>query len=167
MADVTVIARPVTEGTRQALVLTEDRLGHYPEFRAFFLRAFDLDHVGLSEPGFVRAPSGTAYVLAFIGRSGEPFPSGWRSTRSSTRWNRWTTRWSTRTCGRSSAGRSAAWVRRGRWGTFARPAGSIASPRRDDPIRFERPRGYHMKPSGTPLEPSPARDAFAKGGMIS
>ncbi len=76
MADVTVIARPVTEGTRQALVLTEDRLGHYPEFRAFFLRAFDLDHVGLSEPGFVRAPSGTAYVLAFIGRSGEPFPSG-------------------------------------------------------------------------------------------
>ena len=34
MADVAVIARPATEGT--AGVLTEDRLGHYPEFRAFF-----------------------------------------------------------------------------------------------------------------------------------
>jgi hypothetical protein len=76
MADVEVIGRPVTEGTRQALVLTEDRLGHYPEFRVFFARAFDLDRVGLSEPGFVRAPSGLAYALVFVGRSGEPFPSG-------------------------------------------------------------------------------------------
>ena len=76
MADVAVIARPVTEGTRQALVLTEDRLGHYPEFGAFFVRTFDLDRVGLSEPGFVRAPSGTVYALVFVGRSGEPFPSG-------------------------------------------------------------------------------------------
>jgi hypothetical protein len=76
MADVAVIARPATEGTRQALVLTEDRLGHYPEFRAFFARTFDLDRVGLSEPGFVRAPSGTTYTLVFVGRSGEPFPSG-------------------------------------------------------------------------------------------
>jgi hypothetical protein len=76
MVDVTAIARPATEGTRQALVLTEDRLGHYPEFRAFFVRTFDLDRIGLSEPGFVRAPSGTAYALVFAGRSGEPFPSG-------------------------------------------------------------------------------------------
>ena len=76
MADVTVIARPAIEGKRQALVLTEDRLGHYPEFRAFFVRTFDLDRVGLSEPGFVRAPSGTAYALVFLGRSGKPFPSG-------------------------------------------------------------------------------------------
>ena len=104
MANVAIIARPVTEGTRHALVLTEDRLGHYPEFRAFFVRTFDLDRVGLSDPGFVRAPSGMAYALVFVGRSGEPFPSGLESTRSSTRWNRWTTRWSTRTCGRSSAG---------------------------------------------------------------
>jgi hypothetical protein len=74
--DVAVIARPVTEGTRQALVLTEDRLGHYPEFRAFFVQTFDLDRVGLSEPGFIRAPSGLAYSLVFVGRSGEPFPSG-------------------------------------------------------------------------------------------
>jgi hypothetical protein len=76
MADVAVIARPATEGTRQALVLTEDRLGHYPEFRAFFVRTFDLDRTGLSEPGFIRAPSGTIYALVFVGRSGEPFPSG-------------------------------------------------------------------------------------------
>ena len=76
MTDVAIIARPATEGTRQALVLTEDRLGHYPEFRAFFVRTFDLDRVGLSEPGFVQAPSGLAYALVFVGRSGEPFPSG-------------------------------------------------------------------------------------------
>ena len=76
MAEVRVIARPATAETRQALVLTEDRLGHYPEFRAFFARTFDLDRVGLSEPGFVSAPSGLAYALIFVGRSGEPFPSG-------------------------------------------------------------------------------------------
>jgi len=76
MAAVAVIAKPATEGTRQALVLTEDRLGHYPEFRDFFVRTFELDRVGLSEPGFVRAPSGTAYTLVFTGRSGETFPSG-------------------------------------------------------------------------------------------
>jgi hypothetical protein len=76
MADVAVITRPATEDMRQALVLTEDRLGHYPEFHAFFVHMFDLDRVGLSEPGFVRAPSGTAYALVFVGRSGEPFPSG-------------------------------------------------------------------------------------------
>jgi hypothetical protein len=76
MAEVTVINGPATEGTRHALVLTEDRLGHYPEFRVFFVRTFDLDRVGLSEPGFVQAPSGLAYALVFIGRSGEPFPAG-------------------------------------------------------------------------------------------
>jgi hypothetical protein len=76
MADVAVIGRPAHADTRQALVLTEDRVGHYPEFRAFFVRTFDLDRVGLSEPGFVQAPSGLAYALVFVGRSGEPFPSG-------------------------------------------------------------------------------------------
>jgi hypothetical protein len=76
MADVTVIAAPAEKGMRRALVLTEDRVGHYPEFRAFFVRVFDLDRVGLSEPGFVRALSGTAYALVFIGRSGETFPAG-------------------------------------------------------------------------------------------
>src|SRR6516162_1027099 len=27
-------------------------------------------------PGFIQAPSGLAYALVFIGRSGEPFPAG-------------------------------------------------------------------------------------------
>jgi hypothetical protein len=76
MADVTVVPKPSADGKRLALVLTEDRVGHYPEFRDFFVRAFDLDRVGLSEPGFVRAPSGLTYAFVFVGRSGEPFPSG-------------------------------------------------------------------------------------------
>jgi hypothetical protein len=104
MADIAIISRPVTEGTRQPLVLTEDRLGHYPEFRAFFVRTFDLDRVGLSEPGFLRTPSGMAYALVFVGRSGEPFPSGLEIHASSRRWNRSTMRWSIRTCGRSLVG---------------------------------------------------------------
>jgi hypothetical protein len=76
MADVTVVWKPNTDGTRFALVLAEDRVGHYPEFRDYFARVFDLDRVGLAEPGFVQAPSGQTYALVFIGRSGEPFPSG-------------------------------------------------------------------------------------------
>jgi hypothetical protein len=76
MAAVSVTGRPANEDTRQALVLTEDRVGHYPEFRAFFVRTFDLDRVGLSEPGYVQAASGQVYALVFIGRSGEPFPAG-------------------------------------------------------------------------------------------
>jgi hypothetical protein len=76
MSDVIVVPRPNTEGKRFALVLTEDRVGHYPEFRDYFVRVFHLDTLGLEEPGFVQAPSGLAYALVFIGRSGEPFPSG-------------------------------------------------------------------------------------------
>jgi xanthine dehydrogenase YagT iron-sulfur-binding subunit len=76
MADVIVVPRPSIEGKRLALVLTEDRVGHYPEFRDYFARVFDLDRIGLAEPGFVQAPSGLTYALVFIGRSGEPFPSG-------------------------------------------------------------------------------------------
>jgi hypothetical protein len=76
MAEVTVVAKPSADGKRLALVLTEDRVGHYPEFRDFFARVFDLDRVGLTEPGFIQAPSGLTYAFVFIGRSGEPFPSG-------------------------------------------------------------------------------------------
>jgi hypothetical protein len=42
----------------------------------FFVRAFDLDRVGLTRPGYVQTPSGAVYALIFIGRSGEAFPSG-------------------------------------------------------------------------------------------
>jgi len=76
MTEVTAIARPRLDGLRRALVLAEDRVGYYPEFRRFFADTFDLDRRGLSEPGYVAAPSGTCYALVFIGRSGEPFPAG-------------------------------------------------------------------------------------------
>lgn len=74
--NVTIIPPPPLEGLRPTLLLTEERVGHYPEFRAFFARAFDLDRIGLSRPGCVRAPSGAAYLLVFVGRSGEAFPAG-------------------------------------------------------------------------------------------
>jgi hypothetical protein len=76
MPQVSVIAKPDLTGKRLAFALAEERLGHYPEFRDFFTRTFQLDRVGLSEPGYLRAPSGASYALVFIGRSGEPFPSG-------------------------------------------------------------------------------------------
>jgi hypothetical protein len=76
MSGVEIIGKPDLSGKRYAFALAEDRVGHYPEFRAFFTRSFYRDRKGLSEPGFVRAPSGLPYALVFIGRSGEPFPSG-------------------------------------------------------------------------------------------
>jgi hypothetical protein len=76
MSDVSIIPEPSLEATRLAFVLAEDRLGHYAEFREFFVRRFELDRVGLARPGYLRAPSGTVYALIFIGRSGEAFPSG-------------------------------------------------------------------------------------------
>jgi hypothetical protein len=74
--EVEIVAAPNAKGTRRALVLTEDRVAHYPEFAAFFRRLFDLDRLGLSAPGYVRGPSGMIYELVFIGRSGETFPAG-------------------------------------------------------------------------------------------
>jgi hypothetical protein len=71
-----VIEPPPLAGKRRAFVLGEDRVGHYPEFRAFFDRTFELGRIGLSRPGYVAAPSGMAYELCFIGRSGEAFPAG-------------------------------------------------------------------------------------------
>ena len=76
MKRIEIIDNPELHGTRRALVLTEDRVGHYPEFRDFFVRRFSLNSEGLSRPGYVRAPSGMIYAFVFIGRSGEPFPDG-------------------------------------------------------------------------------------------
>jgi hypothetical protein len=73
---VTVIDPPDTSGKRRTLVLAEDRVGHYPEFRAFFERTFDLARVGLSQPGYLNVSTGGTYELVFLGRSAEPFPSG-------------------------------------------------------------------------------------------
>jgi len=74
--DVAIIPLPDLAPLRPTPVLTEERVGHYPEFRDFFRRSFDLDRVGLAAPGCVRAPSGRPYLLVFLGRSGEPFPAG-------------------------------------------------------------------------------------------
>jgi hypothetical protein len=76
MTQIQVVETPALDGKRKALVLAEDRVGHYPEFREFFVRRFSLDANGLSRPGYMRAPSGMIYALVFIGRSGEPFPDG-------------------------------------------------------------------------------------------
>jgi hypothetical protein len=76
MTEVAVIGKPDLEGKRLSFALAEDRVAHYSEFRDFFVRTFELDRIGLAEPGYLRAPSGLPYVLVFIGRSGEPFPSG-------------------------------------------------------------------------------------------
>jgi hypothetical protein len=76
MIGIEVIDKPRLDGKRKALVLAEDRVGHYPEFREFFARRFSLETNGLLRPGYVRAPSGIIYSLVFVGRSGEPFPDG-------------------------------------------------------------------------------------------
>jgi hypothetical protein len=76
MTQIEIVDEPELVGTRRALVLTEDRVGHYPEFRNFFVRRFALDSASLSRPGYVRAPSGMIYALVFIGRSGELYPDG-------------------------------------------------------------------------------------------
>jgi hypothetical protein len=76
MTGIRIIAPPALESTRHAFLLAEDRLGHYPEFRDFFVRVFELDRIGLAAPGYIVAPSGGVYALVFIGRSGELFPSG-------------------------------------------------------------------------------------------
>ena len=70
MTELTVLEKVDLDGKRFAFGLVEDRIGHYPEFRDFFARTFGLEHKGLAEPGFVRAPSGIVYALIFIGRSG-------------------------------------------------------------------------------------------------
>ena len=70
MTEIEVIEKPSLDDKRRALVLAEDRVGHYPEFREFFIRRFSLDTNGLSKSGYIRGPSGTIYSLVFVGRSG-------------------------------------------------------------------------------------------------
>jgi hypothetical protein len=76
MTTLEIVEEPRLEGMRRAFVLAEDRIGHYSEFREFFVRIFDLDRVGLAKPGYIVAPSGLVYALVFVGRSGERFPAG-------------------------------------------------------------------------------------------
>src|SRR5258705_5485447 len=76
MSEIEVIEKAGAGGQRTALVFAEDRAGHRPEFREFFIRRFALDTNGLSKAGYVRRPCGTDYSVVFVGRSGEPFPDG-------------------------------------------------------------------------------------------
>jgi hypothetical protein len=76
MSQVEISKQPELRDKRRALVLVEDRIGHYAEFRDFFVRSFELDRRGLAEPGYLSAPSGLSYALVFIGRSGAAFPAG-------------------------------------------------------------------------------------------
>lgn len=75
MMAVRIAAEPDLAGMRRSFVLAEHRVGHYIEFRDFFVRVFELDRIGLERPGYVTALSGSVYALIFIGRSGEPFPA--------------------------------------------------------------------------------------------
>lgn len=61
-------------GLRSVPLLTEPSVGHYPEFRRFLAETFDLgDRIGPA--GLVRLGD-RYYELVFLGRSGQPFPSG-------------------------------------------------------------------------------------------
>ena len=64
------------EFNRRVLVLSEDRLSHYAEFRDFFVQRFTLDTVGFSTPGYMQGTFGRDYEFIFIGRNGQGFPSG-------------------------------------------------------------------------------------------
>ena len=76
MNDINIVETPELTGKRHAFVMREDRIGHYVEFQEFFSQTFDLDRIGLTKPGYLQAPSGMVYAFVFLGRSGEPFPSG-------------------------------------------------------------------------------------------
>lgn len=62
--------------TRRELLLVEPQLGQVDAFRRFFHQRFDLDTRGLSRPAYVLTRGGRWLELVFLGRSGEPFPSG-------------------------------------------------------------------------------------------
>ena len=51
MTAMQVVENPTLEGKRRAFVLAEDRVGHYPEFREFFVKQFSLGTNALSRPG--------------------------------------------------------------------------------------------------------------------
>ena len=64
--EVSIIKCPDLAGRRHEFVPLEERVVHYEEFRAFFERTFDLDRIGLSEPGHLRAPFGMELSLIHI-----------------------------------------------------------------------------------------------------
>ena len=67
------VERPAA-GYRSVPLVTEHAVGHYPEFRDFFI-----DRFGLAEDPFAPAPvlafGDRRYELVFVGYSGCPFPA--------------------------------------------------------------------------------------------
>jgi hypothetical protein len=61
-------------GHRSVPLLTEPALGHYPEFRDFFLHRFGLADDPFAPPP-VLAFDGRLYELVFVGYSGCAFPA--------------------------------------------------------------------------------------------
>jgi hypothetical protein len=60
---------------RAVPVLHEPDIGHYPEFRQFFIDTFAPKSGGLQPPGYLKV-EGRPYQVVFVGRSGRPFPAG-------------------------------------------------------------------------------------------
>lgn len=62
-------------GHRAVPILSEHDLGHYPEFREFLARTFELSTASIGPPGLLSV-RGRQYELVFIGYSGRAFPAG-------------------------------------------------------------------------------------------
>lgn len=62
-------------GYRSVPLLSDNDIGHYPEFREFLSRTFDLAADPFRPPALLRIQD-RLYELVFIGYSGRPFPAG-------------------------------------------------------------------------------------------
>jgi len=63
---------------RRELVLTENKLDHYDEFRQFFRNKLNLrpEDIDGGENNFFQADSGRIYETIFLGKTGRPYPMG-------------------------------------------------------------------------------------------
>ena len=68
------ILEQIPEGLRRVPVLTEPNVGHYPEFRNFLKKVFDLEQNNFKAPCVLQVNQ-YFYEFIFIGRSGEEFPA--------------------------------------------------------------------------------------------
>ena len=61
-------------GFRSVPVLTDPDVAHYPEFKDFLVKTFELDSDPLGAPGLLDV-NGRFFELTFVGRSGQEFPA--------------------------------------------------------------------------------------------
>jgi hypothetical protein len=64
-------------GHRAVPLLSDHDVAHYPEFREFLSRTFNLAAEPFGPPGLLRIQN-RFYELVFVGYSGRPFPAGVR-----------------------------------------------------------------------------------------